>query len=310
MIDVIIPVYRPDEKLERLIERLNAQTVKPGHVFFMQTMVEPGEDERVRRILEQADHVVITPVDKNDFDHGGTRNRGASLSEAEFMLFMTQDAVPVDDRLLENLHRAITSGQEIAAAYGRQLPDNKVGTVERYTRQFNYPKESFVKSSKDLERLGIKTYFCSNVCAMYRKKVYEELGGFVTRTIFNEDMILASSVIGAGYQIAYAADAQVVHAHKYTYRQQLTRNFDMAVSQRQYREIFETIKSESEGIRLVKESAKYLLSNGKWYLLPDLVMQSGFKWLGYKLGLRYERLPLGMVKRLSMNKRYWNDREK
>lgn len=310
MIDVIIPVYRPDEKLERLIERLNAQTVKPGHVFFMQTMVEPGEDERVRRILERADHAVITPVDKNDFDHGGTRNQGASLSEAEFMLFMTQDAVPVDDRLLENLHRAITSGEEIAAAYGRQLPDNKVGAVERYTRQFNYPKESFVKSSKDLERLGIKTYFCSNVCAMYRKKVYEELGGFVTRTIFNEDMILASSVIGAGYQIAYAADAQVVHAHKYTYRQQLTRNFDMAVSQRQYREIFETIKSESEGIRLVKESAKYLLSNGKWYLLPDLVMQSGFKWLGYKLGLRYERLPLGMVKRLSMNKRYWNDREK
>ena len=29
VVDVIIPVYRPDEKLEKLIERLNQQTVEP-----------------------------------------------------------------------------------------------------------------------------------------------------------------------------------------------------------------------------------------------------------------------------------------
>ena len=48
MVDVIIPVYRPDEKLEKLIEKLNQQTVEPAHIFFMQTMSDPkSEDTRV-----------------------------------------------------------------------------------------------------------------------------------------------------------------------------------------------------------------------------------------------------------------------
>ncbi len=34
VVDVIIPVYRPGEKLTKLIDWLNKQTVKPSHVFF------------------------------------------------------------------------------------------------------------------------------------------------------------------------------------------------------------------------------------------------------------------------------------
>lgn len=94
------------------------------------------------------------------------------------MLFMTQDAVPIDAYLIENLVRAMEE-EEAATAYGRQLPDDTVGVIEHYTREFNYPAKSYVKSQKDLETMGIKTYFCSNVCAMYRKDVYEKMGGFV-----------------------------------------------------------------------------------------------------------------------------------
>lgn len=309
MVDVIIPVYRPEEdKLKGLIEKLNAQTVRPAHVYFMQTLVEGPEDQKVREMLETADHAVITNVKKQEFDHGGTRNQGAALSEAEYMLFMTQDAVPVDEYLIEHMVHAMREDR-VATAYGRQLPDDKVGVIEHYTRQFNYPAESMTKSKEDLPRLGIKTYFCSNVCAMYRRSVYEEMGGFVLHTIFNEDMIMAAGVIQAGYEIAYVAEAAVVHAHKYTYRQQFTRNFDLAVSQRQYREIFDGVKSESEGMRLVKDTMKYLLSHGKWYLIPDLIFQSGFKFMGYRFGKKYDKLPRWLVKKCSMNKAYWRDAE-
>lgn len=309
MVDVIIPVYRPEEdKLKGLIEKLNAQTVKPAHVYFMQTLVEGPEDQKVREMLETADHAVITNVKKQEFDHGGTRNQGAALSEAEYMLFMTQDAVPVDEYLIEHMVHAMRNDR-VATAYGRQLPDDKVGVIEHYTRQFNYPAESRIKSKEDLPSLGIKTYFCSNVCAMYRRSVYEEMGGFVLHTIFNEDMIMAAGVIQAGYEIAYVAEAAVVHAHKYTYRQQFTRNFDLAVSQRQYREIFDGVKSESEGMRLVKDTMKYLLSHGKWYLIPDLIFQSGFKFMGYRFGKKYDKLPRWLVKKCSMNKAYWRDAE-
>ena len=92
VVDVIIPVYRPErEKLTKLIDWLNKQTVKPSHVFFMQTLVEEKEDEEVLQMLQKAENVEIVPIEKKDFDHGGTRNKGAALSKADYMLFMTQD---------------------------------------------------------------------------------------------------------------------------------------------------------------------------------------------------------------------------
>ncbi len=306
-VDVIIPIYKPDmDKLSRLIAKLNEQTLKPKHVFFMLTLTGTGDDDDVHDMLMRAHSTVITTLSKSEFDHGGTRNKAAAMSNTEFMLFMTQDAVPTDAKLIENLLSKMAD-ETVATAYARQLPDDTVGPIECYTREFNYPSTSSVKSKDDLPRLGIKTYFCSNVCAMYRKTVYDEMGGFVLHTIFNEDMIMAAGVIQSGYRIAYVADACVVHAHRYTYRQQFKRNFDLAVSQRQYRDIFDGVKSESEGIRLVKDTAKHLVSVGKWYLIFDLVFQSGFKFLGYRFGKIYDKLPMWLVRRFTMNPAYWRD---
>ena len=302
-IDVIIPVYKPDEKLDKLIERLQKQTKKPNRIILMST--RDGKEHEREEKFGNIPNVSVHHIEKADFDHGGTRNLGASLSLAEFVLFMTQDAVPTDSRLIEAILKPFEQ-EEVAAVYGRQLAGKNAGEVEKYTRVFNYPEEDSIKSKKDLERLGIKTYFCSNVCAAYRKSVYDEMGGFVLKTIFNEDMIMASKMIGAGYSIGYAANAKVIHSHKYTYWQQFTRNFDLAVSQVQYKEIFAGVKSESEGIRLVKNSALHLIRVGKWYMIPDLILQSGFKFLGYKFGKNYEKMPKWFVKKLSMNPSYWD----
>jgi rhamnosyltransferase len=306
-IDLIIPTYKPDEKFHKLMKRLKKQTVQPDHIWVINTITEPATID-IEEQYKDMPNLKVIHISKNDFDHGGTRNSGAYLSDAEFVMFMTQDAVPTDEYLIENMLEGFRE-ERIAVVYGRQLAGKEVGTVERYTRTFNYPSEDSVKTMNDIERLGIKTYFCSNVCAAYRKSVYNELGGFVTKTIFNEDMIMASKIINAGYAIAYASSAKVIHSHKYTYWEQFTRNFDMAVSQQQYREIFENVKSESEGIKLVKQSIKYLNKTKKPYLIPDLILQSGFKFLGYKAGRNYEKLPKSLIKKFSMNKSYWNERE-
>ena len=135
------------------------------------------------------------------------------------------------------------------------------------------------------------------------------MGGFVPRAIFNEDMILAGTMIKAGYGIAYAADAKVIHSHNYSGRQQFHRNFDLAVSQKDHPEIFAGISSESEGIRLVISTVKYLLKNKKGMEIPGLIVQSGCKFLGYKLGLHYEKLPEWLILRCTMNKTYWKSQK-
>ncbi len=298
---MIIPVYKPDEKYHRLIAMLAKQTVPVHRILVMNT------EEKYYPQDVTAENLVVTHIGKEEFDHGGTRSAGVDLSDAEIVLFMTQDAVPADEHLVENILKGF-SGENVAAVYGRQLPNMDCSIIERYTRSFNYPKESFVKSKADLERLGIKTYFCSNVCAAYRRDVYEKLGGFPTRTIFNEDMIFAAKVIQAGYEIAYAADARVIHSHNLTGTEQFRRNFDLAVSQAEHPEIFAGIRSEGEGVRLVINTAKYLCKKGKWYLVPRLVYVSGCKYTGYLLGKKYEKLPRKFVEFCSLNKTYWRQK--
>lgn len=299
-VDLVIPVYKPDEKFDKLMKMLQKQTYPIGKILLMNT----EKAYFPRKGYEKLPHVEVRHLTKKEFDHGGTRDSAASLLEGELILFLTQDAVPADEYLVERLVTAFADGQ-VAAAYARQLPDRDCKILEKYTRSFNYPKESSVKSAEDLPRYGIKTFFCSNVCAMYRRSVYEKLGGFEKRTIFNEDMIFAGKIIQNGGSIAYVAEAKVIHSHNYGNLEQLRRNFDLAVSQAEHPEIFSMAKSESEGIRMVKQSAAYLLKIRKPWLIVDLVVKSGFKYTGYLLGKSYRRLPKKLILKLTMNRSYW-----
>ena len=302
-VDVIIPVYKPDKQWKELITRLKAQTYPINRILVMNT-----EEQYWKKEYETwAENMKVVHIPKPEFDHGGTRHKAALLSDADYMLFMTQDAIPAHKELVEHLVRAMEQENGIGAAYARQLPAKDCTLAEQFTRKFNYPEEGRVKRKTDLPQLGIKTYFCSNVCAMYDREIYLKLGGFVTRTIFNEDMIFAGKLVQNGYGVAYAADARVVHSHNYSAMQQFHRNFDLAVSQTDNPQIFAGIRSEKEGIRLVLNTTKHLLKVGKPWLLFPLVTTSAGKILGYKFGQNYRRLSRRFILKCTMNPSYWRN---
>jgi len=321
-IDVLIPTHQPGGIFSELLKRLNAQSIRPAHVRVINTEESFWES----RFKQDFPGLVVTHITKQEFDHGGTRNRMAQESDADLLLFMTQDALPADRRLIENLAAQFlgqnmntsavreeqsegNAGQpeafRVAVAYARQLPRLDCSTLEKYTRSFNYPRESRVKTRADLDTLGIKTFFCSNVCAMYDREIYLKCGGFPLHTIFNEDMIFARKLIDAGFGIAYTADARVVHSHNYTGRQQFHRNFDLAVSQAQHPEVFADVPSEGEGFRMIRQVTGQLCRAGRPWLVFPLIWQSGCKYLGYLLGKRYRRIPKKLVRKFSQNKSFW-----
>lgn len=299
-VDVLIPVYRPDGKLTELLKRLKMQNYPIHRVILMNT----EEKHFPAELTGIWDRVEVYHLAKEEFDHGGTRDRGVRMSTADLVVCMTQDAMPADETLIEELVKPFND-PEVWAAYARQLPNEDCREVEKYTRSFNYPEQSMVKTKEDLDRLGIKTFFCSNVCAAWRREKYLELGGFVKHTIFNEDMILAGTMIKQGGKIAYCAKAKVIHSHNYSAFQQFHRNFDLAVSQTMYPEVFGGIRSESEGIKLVKKSLSYCIKIGKPWLMIQVVTQSAGKLLGYKMGQRYRSLPMWLILRCTMSPSFW-----
>ena len=302
-IDVIIPTYKPGKEFEKLIVRLQKQEYPIHKIIIINTRTDIFPEELDRSNYE----IEITHIEPDQFDHGGTRNMGAGMSDADIVVYMTQDAIPVDEKLIGTFAKIFEENPDIGIAYGRQLPREECNIIERYTRRFNYPEKSLIKTKEDLPKLGIKTFFCSDVCAAYRRNYLLSAGGFEDPTIFNEDMIFAGKRIYAGDKVAYVAEAKVIHSHNYTGRQQFHRNFDLAVSQTQHPEVFEGVSSEGEGIRMVKATAKYLVRNGYPWKVFMLVYQSGCKYIGYFLGKRYEKLPMWLILKCTSSKKYWKN---
>jgi rhamnosyltransferase len=312
-VGVVIPVFCPGQLFHELLRRLARQTHIPEEVVIINTIPDPrrrgaAQQTEAAELAEEFQtsfpSLTVLEVRQKDFGHGRTRNLGIGHTDTELVLCMTQDALPRDSRLVERLIRAFDD-PAVAAAYARQLPGKRSSVLEAETRIFNYPASSAIKSAEDLNRLGIKTFFCSDVCAMWRRSVYDQTGGFEKNVIFNEDMILAGKMIQNGYRIAYCADAQVYHAHHYSGIRQLHRNFDLGVSQADYPEIFNMASSSREGLRFVRQTTSDLIRSGRGYLIPQFLWQSGCKYAGYQLGKRYRKLPKRLVSVLTDSPAYW-----
>ena len=232
MISVIIPTLNAQKYIEKLIDKLKAQKLEQELEIIV---IDSASDDKTAQIARDAGARVLE-INRDEFDHGGTRNLGWRSAKGEIICFMTQDALPVDDLYLTNLIQGFEDN-DVVMISGRQVPKSDANYVERLTRAFNYPAISNVRSQKDIESMGIKAYFFSDVCAAYRRSFLEETGGFDSPIISNEDMLLAAKALQAGYRVRYEAKAEVYHSHNFSLRYQYCRNFDVAVFMEMYKDI-------------------------------------------------------------------------
>ncbi len=298
MVTVIIPTLNAERYMHALMKLLRAQSI-PCEIV----IVDSSSEDETRNIASSYGARVIT-IDRKLFDHGRTRNQGVKASTGDTLVFLTQDAVPADNRLLENLTRPLKD-EEIALCYGRQVASSDASPLERFARAFNYPGKPLIKAKEDIEALGIKTFFSSNVCSAVRRGEFEAEGGFPDDTILNEDMIFASRVLMKGYKIAYEPSATVYHSHNYTLIGQFKRYFDIGVSLNRNRHILEMARSEGEGVKFLREQVAHLVREGMWRWIPYGFIEAVFKYSGYQMGLREDKLPLPLKVHLSMHRGYW-----
>lgn len=257
-LSVIIPTLNAERDLAGLIEKIQAQRVQ-GSVEII--VVDSESADRTAEIAREAGARVI-PVARKDFDHGGTRDMALKASAGDIVVFLTQDAVPANIYFLENLIRPLED-ERVAVVTGRQLPKSDAFPMEKLVREFNYPSESHIRSEEDVERMGIKAFFCSDVCAAYNRKIYMEIGGFEHPLKTNEDMFYAAEAIRKGYRVAYAADALVFHSHNFTPKEQYARNRIQGFEIERHRPLLGEVSQESEGMKLVNYVSSGLLRQGQ-----------------------------------------------
>lgn len=301
-ISVIIPTLNAENYIFSLLTNLWSQNQTPSEIL----VIDSSSNDNTRDIAEGLNARVIK-INREAFDHGGTRNLAVKKTCGEIIIFLTQDAQPFNRYFIENLISPLRD-DSIPLSYGRQVPRKDADPIERFARQFNYPEESIIKDIHKIPILGIKTFFCSNVCSAVRRKEFEEAGWFPENIIMNEDMVLAAKLIFKGYKIAYQASAVVLHSHNYGLKEQFQRYFDIGVSISRNKWLLKNINTESEGMRLIKEQTKYLISEKKLSFMLYGFLQAVMKYSGYRLGMAEDRLPLKLKRSFSMHKGFWKDK--
>lgn len=304
MISVVIPVKDGGADLARCLEALAAQRVEADVEI---VVVDSGSSDG-SVALAQSRGAVVHSIAPAAFNHGGTRNLGASLARGDVLVFTSQDAYAVDDGWLARLVAPLLDSA-VGGAYGRQVAHDDATPPERYFMDFLYGPASRVQRASSARELSMETTLFSNVCSAMRREVFDRFP-FVDDIIMSEDQEWSQRVLLAGYELRYVADAVVRHSHRYTIRQAFRRFFDSGVSAER---AYMAGGTESAGAGVLRSSAlryavgelRWLWSTGRRRWLPYVAVYEGAKFLGLQLGTRWRRLPRGVVLRMTAVPSYW-----
>lgn len=299
-IQVIIPVYKPDNKLIELLKKIKKQSINSISLL----IIDSGSNNEYMNEIQDID-CLVKKIDSKTFNHGGTRQMGADMfPDKDIYIYLTQDAILVDEYAISNIVK-VFNDNNVGCAYGRQLPHEGANIFATHARLFNYKDKSYIYSIKDKEKYGMKTAFNSNSFAAYRRNALKDVGGFPTNTILSEDMYVTAKMLLKNWSVAYCAEAKVYHSHNYTIWQEFKRYFDIGVFHAREAWIRETFgKAEGEGKNFVVSEVKMLMKNNP-LLLIEMVFRDGMKFLGYRLGIKEKYLPINIKKKISMTKSYW-----
>ncbi len=277
---LIIPTYNAASHIDALLQGILQQELQPNHIL----VIDSGSTDNTIELLKKHP-VTVHQIPKAQFNHGGTRQQGIKMVDADIYIFMTQDAKLANKEALTQLLLPLQTDASIGCAYGRQLPNANANPLARHARLFNYPPQSQTKALKDRKTLGIKTCFISNSFTAYRKSALLQIGGFPTNLNFGEDSFVAAKMLLANWRIAYAADACVYHSHNLSLMEEFNRYRAIGKFHRQNKWLLEEFAAPTkEGMRLVKSELNYLLCHKHYGYLLKALAHTAAKFIGYRLG--------------------------
>jgi len=305
-IDLIIPAYKPDNTFLKMVDEMLNQSLPVNKVIVMN--VEQKYFDRLMyssKFTDEHKNMEIHHIAKRESDAGKLRNMGAKLSNADYFIMMSQNAMPVASDLIAKLLHAFETEKDVAVAYARQILMESASEAEKYVLRYYFPEDSHVRSSRDIEAIGTGAYHCSNVCAMYKKSIFDELGGFLNHVIANEDVLYASKVINEGYKVSYVADAIVVNTEEHTDEEYSKICFDRAVSWVKHPETFDINAMKDEVKKLEKMTLNHLKRSGFRTELISYKRTAHLMKKGYNKGLKYKKFASMELHKFSANPEYW-----
>lgn len=216
-VSIIIPTLNGGALFERSLAAMRQQDFDGDvQIVVVDSGSRDGTVEAARRFGAE-----VTGIPVSEFHHARTRNFSLRFARHSLALFTVQDAAPIDSNWLSTCVSCLEEAS-IAAASGRQIPHAGADLYARYSvegHSESLGKRRKVHSlSKDREDLAyadfktaLKAIRLDNVCAIYRRRVLEEIP--FPDVPIGEDMAWSLRAQRAGHRILYEPAIRVYHSH-------------------------------------------------------------------------------------------------
>jgi rhamnosyltransferase len=227
--------------------------------------------------------VKITQIEPQAFHHGKTRNLGAELSSGRILVYITQDALPINDNWLAKLTDNLEN-PNVAMVIGRQIPWQTSKPPEKFFYVRNFPEQKIIVKANS-SSYYLDNIFISNVNSAIRKDIWQQFR-FSESILMAEDKEFANRILFAGRTIIYEPAAVVYHAHNFSLWSNFQRYLDFGISLRQGAGgLSRSRKSFIKGaFGYFGAEVKYLHASGYLKWLPYSIVYDATKYLGLLLG--------------------------
>jgi rhamnosyltransferase len=299
-VSVVLPTKNGAATLGDVFAALRGQDLMPAEVV----IVDSGScDTTLDLAREAAAHlpILVHAIAPEAFNHGETRNLGASLTHGDLVAFLTQDATPRACNWLSALTAPFADPQ-VAGVYGAHRPRPDCHPMEaRQILEFELiagpnPRCNTAAAPDFAHNPWPYIYF-SNSNSCVRRAVWERVR--FRQLSFAEDQEWAARALLAGYATVFAPDAIVVHSHSYSARECFRRCYDHAKGMQELFGRPELRRLKEVGPRVLRD----LHGDYHWLRRRGASRTAALSWtpaslawhtaqyLGLWVGTHHERLP-------------------
>jgi len=296
MISIFIPTKNAGNQFNEVLKQISFQTEK-----FELIIVDSGSSDNTLEIInnwKQRIPIKLYQIPPKEFGHGKTRNLAIKYAKGKFLVFLSQDAIPLNNFWLTNLIRNFKDSK-IAACFSKQIPRKNASEIEKFFCKQNYPNQKIIRPQS--QDSSLENMFFSNVSSCISKDLLEEFP-FNENIIMSEDQEWTKRIIFKRYKTIYDPESIVIHSHDYNLIQTFQRYFDSALSLKQ---IFGNFSNFSnKGSKYMRREFFHILKINPLsatYLLPYNLARV----LGTLSGINHSKIPNNLKRKLSMHKNYW-----
>lgn len=225
-VSIIILTNNAGEKFTSLLRCIFSQKFEGTYEVLI---IDSGSIDNTLKVAQDFP-TRITRIKPEEFHHGNTRNLGAELATGKILVYITQDALPLNDNLLKRLTEDFQN-PDVGMVVGRQIPWQTIKPPEKFFYYYYFPNFHIVIDN-NISSYYRDNVFISNVNSAIRKNVWQQFK-FSEKIIMTEDKEFAGRILANDLKIVYQPDAAVYHAHDFGIRTIFWRSVDYGISLRQ-----------------------------------------------------------------------------